>query len=135
MLLLSVNWIWFFLLVLWLQLISNLISPCSNMDMAKLSQYHLYIICISFEIQFDFEKIMWHEAYSTHFASAMQWDLCQNNFNGKITEMEQFLELSYDKALQFTQMQLRMLLILCVHFIMFVVVLNSHCFLFQPIKN
>ena len=103
--------------------------------MAKLSQYHLYIICISFEIQFDFEKIMWHEAYNTRFASAMQWDLCQNDFNGKITDMEQFLELSYDKALQFTQMQLCMSLILCVHFIMFVAVLDSHHFLFQPIEN
>ena len=61
-----------FLLILWLQLISNLISPCSNMNMAKLSQYYLYIICISFEIQFDFEKIMWHEAYNTCFASVMQ---------------------------------------------------------------
>ena len=49
--------------------------------------------------------------------------------------MEQFLELSYDEALQFTQIQLRMSLILCVHFIMFVVVLDSHYFLFQPIKN
>ena len=100
------------------------------MDMAKLSQYHLYIICISFEIQFDLEKIMWHEIYSTRFASAMQWDLCQNEFNGKITEMEKNLELPYDKALQFTQMRLRMSLILCVHFIMFVAVLDSHCFLF-----
>ena len=65
----------------------------------------------------------------------MQWDLCQNEFNGKITEMEKNLELLYDKALQFTQMRLRMLLILCVHFIMFVAVLDSYCFLFQPIKN